>query len=116
MRYLGTLKVERSHLSKTFATVSPFIGAVLLAIRGSEADAVEKFLYVTMTGPLVLLAIATRYFDEKKNILAEPVSTNRQTLLSQKQVEFRKLLTIVLVASCALVGVTAWLLFFSVKD
>ena len=110
------MESSRSYLSRTFATASPFIGPVLLALRGSEADALEKFSYVTMTGPLVLLAIAVRYLDEKKHILAEAVSTSRQTLLSQKQVEYRKLLTIVLVASCVLAGATAWLLFWSVKD
>lgn len=99
-----------SYLLKIFATISPYIGPAILIIRGGDASAIEKFCYVTVSGPLVIIAIYLRYAEDKKNILEEPDSTARQVQLKEKQVGFRKLLIIVALATCVAASTAAWLL------
>jgi len=103
--------MENSRLLKAFATIAPFLGPILLAIRAEEATAFEKFLYVTMAGPLVIIAVSLRYVEEKKSLLTEPDSMNRHARMKEKQDQFRIVLTIVIVASSVMVGLAAWLLF-----
>ncbi len=97
-------------LLAVLAWIGPIIGPFLLGIRGESASAFEKFCYVTMIGPLAILALYLRYVEDKRGILKEPDSTARRVHLEEKWVGFRKLLIILLMASCVSVGTAAWLL------
>jgi hypothetical protein len=111
----GTLRytsqtMENSYFLKIFATSGPLIGPALLVIRGSDASPLEKFFYVTMAGPLVVVAVYLSYAKDMRNILKEPDSISRQARLKERRGGFRTLLIILLVASSVLVGTAAWLL------
>ena len=67
-----------------------------------------------MIGPLAIIAIYLRHTDDKREILKEPESLARQAQLRDKQVDFRNLLIIVLIALCVSVGAAAWLLLRAV--
>ncbi len=103
--------MDSSYLLKIFATIGLFIGPVLLAIRGGNASAIEKFCYVTIIGPLTIVAFCLRYAQDKRNILKEPDPVTRLAHLEEKFVGFRKILIILLIASSVSAGTAAWLLF-----
>ena len=100
-----------SSFLRIFPWVGIIIGPVLLAIRGAEASAIEKFCYVTMIGPLTILAISLRYAEDKHNILKEPDSPTTRLHLEGTRTAYRKLLTIVVIATCVSVSAAAWLIF-----
>ena len=103
-------RMGNSYFLKPFATISPFIGPILLAIRGGKASPLEKFFYVTMAGPLVILAVCLRYSEDTSNTLKEPDSISRQARIKESQSRFRTLLIILLAASSVLAAAAAWLL------
>jgi hypothetical protein len=108
-----TAPVKMENLTRTLGSIGPLIGPILRVIRGGEADPLEKFFYVTMSGPLVIVAVSLRYVGDTKNLLKEPDSISRDTRLEEKRAGFRKLLLLLLVASSVLVGAAAWLLLRS---
>lgn len=91
--------------------LGPIIGPILLFIRGGNASAIEQFCYVTMIGPLAILAISLRYAEDKQNILKGPESVARRDHLAENRARYRKLLIIVVIATCVSVGTAAWLIF-----
>ena len=98
-----------SSFLRIFPWVGIIIGPVLLAIRGAEASAIEKFCYVTMIGPLTILAISLRYAEDKQKILTDSDSTI--TKLDGIKSVYCRLLIIVVIATCISASCAAWLIF-----
>ena len=96
---------------RIFPLIGIIIGPVLLAIRGAEVSAIEKFCYVTMIGPLTILAISLRYAEDKRKILTDVDSTITKAKLEGTKAAYRKLLIIVVIATFILASGAAWLIF-----
>ena len=91
--------MNKSSFLTMFAWIGPIIGPVLLIIRGGNASAIEKFCYVTMIGPLALLAVSLRY------------AMSRKSHLEEEMAGYRKLFIIVGIATCVSASTAAWLIF-----
>jgi len=110
-KYHRDPQMNRSSFLTMFSWIGPVIGPVLLVIRGGNASAIEKFCYVTMIGPLAILAISLRYAEDKQNILKESDPMRITVQLEEKRAAYRKLLIIVLIATCVSVSAAAWSIF-----
>jgi hypothetical protein len=104
-------KVVRLSFLTALSWFGPIIGPLLLAIRGENASALEKLLYVTLISPLAILGLSIRYAGDRMAILREPDSSARAVRLEERRIAYRNTITIVLIASCVSVGAAAWVLF-----
>lgn len=102
--------MNRFLLLTTLAWIGIIVGPTLFFIRGDGASAFEKFCYVTMIGPLAVLAVSVRYAVDRRNILQEPDSTVRVAKLKDRKVAYRILIIILLMAMCVSMSTAAWLL------
>lgn len=93
------------------ALSSVFLGPILLAFRANAASPIEKFFYVTMTGPLVLVVIYFRYAESKKKAHGELDPQVHRTRLKELKTSLRKLALIVSLASIVAAVSAAWFLF-----
>lgn len=93
------------------ALLSIFLGPILLVFRANSASSPEKFIYVTMTGPLVLVVIYMRYTETKTKALGELDPQSISTRLKELELSFWKLTLIVILATLLAAMTSAWFLF-----
>lgn len=93
------------------ALLSIFFGPILLVLRANSASPLEKFIYVTMTGPLVLVVIYLRYTETKKEALGELDPQADRTQLEELKLRVFKLMLIVILATLVAAMTSGWFLF-----
>jgi len=93
------------------ALLSIFLGPIILVFRANSASSLEKFIYVTMTGPLVLVVIYMRYTETKKKALGELNPQSVSTRLKELELSFWKLTLIGILATLLAAMTSAWFLF-----
>ena len=104
------MKNHANHIG-FLALLSIFLGPILLVFRANSASSLEKFIYVTMTGPLVLVVIYLRYTETKKKALGELDPQPDPARLKELELSFWKLTLIVILATLLAAMTSAWFLF-----
>lgn len=96
---------------RALVIASLFVGPMLLVLRANVASPLEKFLYATMMGPMVLLVMSLHYAGRKKQLVGEPDPQVREARLADLRKRFWTLFLVVLIACVVGAASVGWFLF-----